>query len=85
MEMPNGKPGDHPLTDILVHKVKVYGEETDDLIRKIAELSSHRELDEWWQREIGWSPDRHSVVSKARIRLDELLQRAKDSGWEIER
>ena len=83
--MPNGKPGDHPLTDILVHKVKVYGEETDDLIRKIAELSSYRELDEWWQREIIWSPDRHSVVSNARISLDELLQRAKDSGWETER
>jgi hypothetical protein len=32
--MPNGKPGDHPLTDILVHKLKVYGREADDLIRK---------------------------------------------------
>jgi hypothetical protein len=85
MPMANGKPGDHPLSDILVHKTKVYGEETDDLIRKIAELCSRRELDEWWQREVGWSPDPHSVGSKARIRLDELSQRAKESGWEIQR
>jgi len=51
--MPNGKPGDHPLTDILIHNLKVYGQEGDDLIRKIAELCSRRELDEWWQRKIG--------------------------------
>jgi hypothetical protein len=55
--MPNGKPGDHTLTDILVHKRNVYGQEADDLVRKIAELSSGRELDEWWEREVGWSPD----------------------------
>lgn len=80
--MPNGKLGDHPLTDILVHKAKVYGREADDLIRKIAELCNRSELDEWWEREIGWSPDRKSVISKARLRLDELLERAKRSGWE---
>lgn len=77
--MPNGKPGDHPLTDILVHRLAVYGDEADDLIRKIAELCSRRELDEWWQSEIGWSPERHLVINKVRMRLDELLQRAKDS------
>jgi hypothetical protein len=80
--MPNGKPGDHPLTDILVHKLTVYGDEADDLIRKIAELSSRRELDEWWEHEIGWSPERNTVAEKARMRFDELLRRAKDSGWE---
>ncbi len=83
--MPNGKPGDHPLTDILVHKLKVYGREADDLIRRIAELCSRRELDEWWQREIGWAPDPHSIISKAQMRLDELLQRAKQGGWETRR
>lgn len=69
--MANGKPGDHPLTDILIHNLTVYGQEGDDLIRNIAELCSRRELDEWWQSEIGWSPERHSIVSKARIRLEE--------------
>jgi hypothetical protein len=80
--MPNGKPGDHPLTDILVHKLSVYGSEADDLICRIAELCSPRELEDWWNREIGWSPDRKSIVSKARTRHNELLQRAKQSGWE---
>jgi hypothetical protein len=81
--MPNGKPGDHPLTDILVHKLRVYGGEADELIRKIAELCSNRELDEWWNREVGWSPDTNLIVAKARSRLDELVDRAKQSGWEI--
>ena len=81
--MPNGKPGDHPLTDILIHKLGVYGREADDLIRKIAALGSRRELDEWWEREIGWSPTVDSVIEKARTRRNELIKRAKESGWEI--
>jgi hypothetical protein len=80
--MPNGKPGDHPLTDILVYKLNVYGREADDLIRRIAELCSRRELEEWWNREIGWSPDHNSLISKARTRHNELLHRAKQGGWE---
>jgi hypothetical protein len=81
--MPNGKPGDDPLLDILVHERQVYGQETDDLIRKIAALSSRRELYEWWEREIGRSPDHSALARKARARLDQLLERAKQSGWEI--
>ena len=80
--MPNGRPGDHPLTDILIHNHKVYGQEADELIRRIAELSSSREMDEWWQREIGWSPEVDSIIPKARARLDALRLRAKESGWE---
>jgi len=67
----------------LVHQLPVYGGEADELIRKIAELCSHRELDEWWNREVGWSPDTNLIVAKAQSRLDELLDRAKQSGWEI--
>jgi hypothetical protein len=80
--MPNGRPGDHPLTDILVHKLNVYGREADHLICRIAELCSRRELEEWWNREIGWSPDRDSIISKVRRRHNELLRRAKQGGWE---
>ena len=83
--MANGKPGDHPLNDILIHKLSVYGHETDDLIRRIAELCSPRELEEWWNREIGWSPDRSSIINKARTRHDELLRRAKQDGRQIRR
>jgi hypothetical protein len=55
--MANGKPGDHPLTDVLHHKLQVYSRETDELIRKIAALCSSRELYAWWDEEIGWEGD----------------------------
>ena len=81
--MPNGKPGDHPLTDLLLHRLEVYGPETDDLIRKIARLCSRRELNDWWQSHIAWSEDRTLVHAKARARYEELLERAQKGGWEI--
>ena len=83
--MPNGKHGDHPLTDILIHDAEVYGPDVDDLIRKIAALSSRRELDQWWEREIGWTPEPSSVLPKAQTHYAELLKRANDSGWESSR
>ena len=81
--MPNGAQGDHPLTDILQHDTEVYGKETDELIRKIALLSSRRELYEWWEREINWSTDKVLILSKSKLRHQELANRAKSSGWEI--
>ncbi len=33
--MPNGKPGDHPYTDIVLHRTDVYGREIDELVREI--------------------------------------------------
>ena len=78
----NGKSGDHPLTDIVAYKRDVYGLEADELIRKIAELCSPRELDEWWEREIGWSADQALALRKARARYEELIKRARESGWE---
>jgi hypothetical protein len=80
--MPNGKPGDHPLTDIFLHRVEVYGAEADELIRKIAKLSSRREVDYWWEREIGWSGDKELALHKARALYEALLERARKSGWE---
>jgi hypothetical protein len=38
--MPNGKPGDHPLTDIVVYQAKVFGDEIDGKIRRIHERAS---------------------------------------------
>jgi hypothetical protein len=80
--MPNGKPHDDPLLDILIHGLGTYGREADDLIRKISDLSSDRELREWWEAEIGWKGNRELALKKARSRYGELLQRAKDSGWD---
>ena len=46
--MPNGKPGDHPLTDILVHNRSIYSESARNLIREIAGLA-----DDKARRELG--------------------------------
>jgi hypothetical protein len=70
------------LTDILSYKLEVYGQEADELIRKIGELCSRRELYEWWDREIAWSNDRALVLHKAQARYEQLIKRARGSGWE---
>ena len=33
--MPNGRPGDNPYTDIVVHKRTFYGTPIDELLRKL--------------------------------------------------
>ena len=81
--MANGKHGDHPLTDILIHDLPVYGPEADHLIRAIPQLSSRREIDEWWDRSIGWKGSPGVALREAQLEHARLLRRAKDSGWEI--
>ena len=48
--MPNGKYGDHPITDILIYGRRVYSKRTDDLIRKIVALggAAKSTLCSWW-------------------------------------
>ena len=75
--MPNGKPGDHPLTDIFKHRIEAYGAEADELIRKIQELSGSDALREWWEREIAFVRDNDEVLRRARAEYDELLKRSK--------
>lgn len=79
----NGKPHDHPLSDILNHKIEMYGTQADELVRKIAALSSRRELDEWWEREIGGNPDRKTLLQNVEARHAALDTRAKERGWEV--
>jgi hypothetical protein len=33
--MPNGKPGDHPLTDIVAYRRTIFGSEIDDKVRRV--------------------------------------------------
>jgi hypothetical protein len=79
----NGKHGDHPVTDILAHKIDVYGTEGSALFRKIAELSSRNEVYDWWEKEIGWEAKEDEALPKLKDRYEKLLQRAKEGGWEI--
>jgi hypothetical protein len=43
--MPNGKIGDHPLTDIVVHDQRVYSRAADALVREIVELGGRAEIE----------------------------------------
>ena len=81
--MSAGGPGDHPLTDILHWNEPVYDADTDALIRKIGALCSPNELQAWWEREIGWVGSPTLAAQKAAARYDELVLRAKESGWEL--
>lgn len=36
--MPNGKPGDHPLTDMLVHGMHPFPDDIEQLLRQILNL-----------------------------------------------
>ncbi len=40
--MANGRPGDHPFTDIVVHNREVYGAEVTTLIKRIVALDDER-------------------------------------------
>jgi predicted cupin superfamily sugar epimerase len=42
--MPNGRPGDHPITDILIHGLRVYSRAADALIREIVQLGGRDEI-----------------------------------------
>jgi len=77
--MPNGKPGDHPLTDILQHKLEVYSTEADGLVREIIELADekmYRALSDRLYRD--YSPYRSPDVQKLERELVELRDRLKD-------
>lgn len=39
--MPNGKPGDHPLTDIVKHRLPMFGDEVDEKVRRIDAIASN--------------------------------------------
>lgn len=43
--MPNGQPGDHPLTDIVVPGLVVYSAKADGLVREIVALGGRDEIE----------------------------------------
>ncbi len=44
--MPNGKPGDHPYTDIVIHGRDVYSSDIAKLVREIDQLASEKERED---------------------------------------
>jgi hypothetical protein len=87
--MPIGKPGDHPLTDIMIHDRKIYSPVARDLIRQIAALAdvkTRRELgdllltkyNEYYKANI---PELESYLTGLR---DTLQKDAKSRGFETD-
>jgi hypothetical protein len=79
--MPNGKPGDHPITDIRSWKRRRFSEEIDRLITEIVQLGGRNELELTFNL---FSPPPISEFrrSLAEIR-DRLANEARERGWEV--
>lgn len=75
--MPNGRPGDHPVTDIVHHRLPVFTPEADELIRQIVAMGGQAEL----EREINLGGYTLSDADVARLRaLHDRLRHAGGTG-----
>jgi hypothetical protein len=80
--MANGKHGDHPLTDILIHKVPVFSPSIDKLITEIAKfipIYRLREMFNWFSL-----PPLSEFEKQLEETLCKLRKEAKEKGWEEE-
>ena len=80
--MPNGKPGDHPLTDIIVHRIPSISPEVDALIWDIHRFGGDKELDRIFRHNL--RPDPLRLRANLEPLRDRLRQEAEDRGWEVE-
>jgi hypothetical protein len=66
----NGKPGDHPITDLIIHHIAVFGEPLDTQLRQLGELMSYDRLCDWYQQH--WSIPAHELQPLVAAKLAEL-------------
>lgn len=79
----NGKPGDHPINDILDHGLPVFSETIDDLVRRVAEYYPRERL---WDLFPWFSPPPLPEFElQLRERLARLEAEARERGWEPKR
>ncbi len=86
--MPNGKPGDHPFTDIVNHGLDVYSSQVAKLVREIVKLASEQERrklsDLLYQEYNEYSnPDVEELERVLTDLRDKLLRDARERGWEV--
>lgn len=79
--MANGKPGDHPLTDILYHGRLTFSPAIDNLIREIVSLGGERELEAHFN--LFSPPALDAFEAQLRAMRDRIKQEAKGRGWEV--
>ena len=78
--MPNGKPGDHPRTDLLIHNIEVYGNKIDDVLRSLLKLMPAYEFDEWFNPY--WQASKEELLQAASKKLEEKREEASQRGWD---
>jgi hypothetical protein len=79
--MSNGKPGDHPITDVWIHNRVVFGDPWDGELRQIVELLGYDRAHQWFNAECWSKPERELRLAVSK-KLVALRQEALDRGWE---
>jgi hypothetical protein len=77
----NGKPGDHPLTDILIHKRSAFSAEIDSLIVQIIDLGGEKELERSFH--LLDPPPLPEFEKSLKEMHKRLLKDAKQGVWEV--
>lgn len=86
--MANGKPGDHPFTDITIHGRDVYSRRTAELVREIARLGDEKTCDQLADlllREYNEynNPDVAKLEAVLTEMRDKLMREARERGFEL--
>jgi hypothetical protein len=86
--VPNGKPGDHPFTDIVTHGHDVYSPRAANLVREIAKLCDDKTRQKLADLLLFEYNDlSHPDVKKLEAVLTEMhdkaLQEARERGFEV--
>ena len=79
--MPNGKHGDHPLTDILLHKLPTFSPIIDQLIVEIAALGGEKDIESKFN--LFKPPPFNLFETELKKIRDRLKKEAKERGWEV--
>ena len=84
--MPNGRPGDHPLTDLLVHGMHPFPVEIENLLLQVLAIDPifpdgqrpYLKQVEWWDRINDWQHGRN--IEDGRRDLEALLAELRHPG-----
>ena len=84
----NGKPGDHPFTDIVVHGRDLYSPRAADLVREISKLcddKAQRELADLLFTEYNefGNPDVKKLEAILTETRDKALREARERGFDV--
>ena len=78
----NGRPGDSPLTDIIIHRITVFSVEIDELINDIVALGGETELETKFN--LFAPPPLVEFEKELKVLLSSLERQAKERGWEVD-